>query len=74
VPSTRVITTAIRDAFLANPVVVPSIANFNLSDIMLQKYLALFGYNALETWVDMRRYHYTDVESATGVQVYNGFT
>lgn len=75
VPAARAMTTATRDAFLANPAVVPTVpANLTLSQIMLQKYIALFGYNALETWVDMRRYHYTDVEAANSVQVYNGFT
>ncbi|MEN9597886.1 MAG: hypothetical protein RL596_197 [Bacteroidota bacterium] len=74
VPAPRVITIAQRDAFLANTVIVPAAADLNLSDIMLQKYIALFGFNPLETWVDMRRYHYIDVEAATGVQVYNGFT
>jgi hypothetical protein len=38
---------------------------------MLQKYIALYGYGILETWVDMRRYHYTDQEN--GVQVYADF-
>lgn len=75
VPAARAMTTATRDAFLANPAVVPTVpTNLTLSQIMLQKYIALFGYNALETWVDMRRYHYTDVEAANSVQVYNGFT
>jgi hypothetical protein len=73
VPAPRVITNVQRDAYLANPVAVPTAANLNLSHIMLQKYMALFGFNALETWVDMRRYHYTDIESATGVQVYNRY-
>lgn len=38
---------------------------------MLQKYIALYGHGAQETWVDMRRYHYTDQEN--GVQVYRDF-
>lgn len=74
VPSTRVMTTANRDAFLANPVVVPTAANLTISHIMLQKYIALYGYNALETWNDMKRFHYTDLDPATATQVYADFT
>lgn len=72
VPATNLITTAIRDAYLSNSTVVPSVSEFTLSHIMLQKYIALFGYGAQETWVDMRRYHYTDQEN--GLQVYRDFT
>ncbi|MBS4063108.1 MAG: SusD/RagB family nutrient-binding outer membrane lipoprotein, partial [Chitinophagaceae bacterium] len=71
VPGTYVITPGIRDAYLANTAVVPSVSEFTLSHIMLQKYIALFGYGAQETWVDMRRYHYTDQEN--GLQVYRDF-
>jgi hypothetical protein len=41
--------------------------------IMLQKYIALYIHGACETWVDMRRYHYTDVEQSTTRQVYTDF-
>jgi hypothetical protein len=40
---------------------------------MMQKYIALYGYGALETWVDMRRFHYIDTDES-GLQVYRGFT
>jgi len=74
VPVNRVITPAIRDAFLANPNIVPASANsLTLSKIMLQKYIALFGHGALETWVDMRRYHYTDTDRFGSGQVYTAF-
>ena len=74
VPTAELLTTATRDAFLANTKVVPASANsLTLSMIMLQKYIALWGHGTFETWVDMRRYHYTD-KDATGVQVYTGFT
>jgi len=74
VPTAELLTTATRDAFLANTKVVPASANsLTLSMIMLQKYIALWGHGTFETWVDMRRYHYTD-NDATGVQVYTGFT
>ncbi len=71
IPATSLLTTGIRDAFLANPKVVPAAVDFNLSHIMLQKYIALYGFGAIETWVDMRRYHYTDVKD--GFQVYRDF-
>lgn len=74
IPAGKEITPAIKTSFLNDPLVVPAIANFNLSHIMLQKYIALYGYGMLETWVDMRRYHYTDSESGTTRQVYTDFT
>ena len=74
VPTAELLTAARRDAFLANTSVVPASANsLTLPMIMLQKYIALWGHGTMETWVDMRRYHYTD-KDATGVQVYTGFT
>jgi hypothetical protein len=50
-------------------------ANMTLTHIMLQKYIALFGYGFHETWADMRRYHYNkDLDPATGKPVYVDFT
>lgn len=69
-----VITPAIRTAFLSDPKVVPTAADLRLSHIMLQKYIALFGWGMHETWTDMRRYHYTDIEPGTTHQVYADFT
>ncbi|MBS1566302.1 MAG: SusD/RagB family nutrient-binding outer membrane lipoprotein [Bacteroidetes bacterium] len=75
IPATRVITPAVRDAYLANPAIVPTSANnLTLTHIMLQKYIALFGWGPLETWVDMRRYHYNaDLDANTGKAVYVNF-
>jgi hypothetical protein len=74
VPTADVLTTATRDAFLANTKVVPTDeTKLTLSMIMLQKYIATFGFGALETWTDMRRFHYTDLDAATGKQVYTDF-
>jgi hypothetical protein len=70
VPAPRLITQAAKSAFLANPTVVPSTAALSLSHIMLQKYIALYGFGMHETWVDMRRFHYTDIDDKTGAQVY----
>jgi len=73
IPAGREITTAAMNDYLA--AVVPAGANdLTLSKIMLQKYIALFGYGVLETWVDMRRYHYIDNDPTGTGQVYAGFT
>jgi hypothetical protein len=73
IPEAERITPTAKADFLANPAVVPPAANLTLSHIMMQKYIALFGWGAIETWVDMRRYHYTDNDPATGEQVYRAF-
>lgn len=70
----RVMTAGTRDAFLANPAVVPNAANLSLSHIMQQKYIALWGYGILEAWTDLRRFHYTDLDPMTGNQVFYSFT
>ena len=68
------ITAAEKSTFLANPNIVPvSPAGMNLSRIMTQKYIAQFGWGHNEMWMDMRRYHYTDIDPLTGGQVYPGF-
>jgi hypothetical protein len=60
--------TAEKTAYLSNTSVVPASADdLTLSQIMLQKYIALVGHGIIETWVDMRRYHYDPL-------VYTGFT
>ncbi len=73
IPIAEQITPAAKATFLANTVIVPLLADYNLSHIMLQKFIAMYGYGSLETWVDMRRYHYIDVEAGTTRQVYTGF-
>ena len=62
-----------RDAFLNNSSIVPSAANLTLSHIMMQKFIAMYGWGVTEVWVDMRRYHYTDLDPITGQQVYREF-
>ncbi|MEO7923132.1 MAG: SusD/RagB family nutrient-binding outer membrane lipoprotein [Chitinophagaceae bacterium] len=62
-----------RAAYLANPLVVPASASLTLSHIMMQKYVAMYAWGLVETWVDMRRYHYTDLDPVTGNQVYREF-
>ncbi|MFT4204851.1 MAG: SusD/RagB family nutrient-binding outer membrane lipoprotein [Chitinophagaceae bacterium] len=75
VPTSRLITSTNTAEYLANTSVVPtSASSLTLSQIMLQKYIALFGWGTQETWTDMRRYHYTDLDPVTGTQVYAGFS
>ena len=73
VPVASRITNATRDAYLNNPTVVPSAANLTLSHIMLQKFITMYGWGVIETWVDLRRFHYTDLDPANGLQVYRDF-
>ncbi|AYD48671.1 SusD/RagB family nutrient-binding outer membrane lipoprotein [Arachidicoccus soli] len=74
VPINKQITPASKASYMANSSVVPtSESNLTLTQIMLQKYIALYGWGVTETWVDMRRFHYTDNDPATGKQVYVGF-
>jgi hypothetical protein len=68
------ITAAEKAAFLANPAIVPAAGDLTLTQIMSQKYIALYGWGHNEIWMDMRRYHYTDIDPASGRQVYPGFT
>lgn len=44
------------------------LASFSLSHIMMQKYVALFPWS-LETWNDLRRYHYDLVLGPNGIPV-----
>ena len=53
--------------YLASAAVVNVAADLKLSDIMTQKYIALWGIGCLESWVDMRRYNYSS-------DVFLGFT
>jgi hypothetical protein len=70
--NTAVISAAERAAYLASPN-VKTVVTLTISDIMLQKYIALWGWGFYETWVDMRRYHYKDIDPLTSLPVYRGF-
>lgn len=61
------IASADKAKYLASEAVAQSASALTLSAIMLQKYLALVGHGIIETWVDMRRYHYD-------ANIYTGFT
>lgn len=60
------VTAAERDAYLASAAVPQNANDLTLSDIMMQKYISLWVHGALETWVDMRRFRYSNT-------VYRGF-
>lgn len=68
------ITAAEKAAFLGDPLIVPAAANLTLTMIMSQKYIAQWAWGHNETWMDMRRYRYTDIDPASGRQVFPGFT
>ena len=57
--------------FLASAEIVPG--TLTLSHIMSQKYIAQWGWGHNEMWLDMRRYHYTDVDPVSGTKVFRGF-
>lgn len=69
------ITAAEKAAFLASAAIIPTTpAALTLTQIMSQKYIAQFGWGHNEIWMDLRRYHYTDIDPASGKQVFPGFT
>lgn len=74
IPAGKEITATTKANYLARPEIVPSAANLTFSHIMLQKYISLYAFGMHEVWADMRRFHYTDVDQATGKQVYSDFT
>ena len=67
------ITASEKNAFLANPNIVPTAAGLTLTHIMSQKYIAQWGWGHNEQFMDMRRYNWTDVDPASGRQVFPGF-
>jgi hypothetical protein len=66
------ISDAEKTAFLASPQIVPAV--LTLSHIMSQKYIAEWAWGHNELWMDMRRYHYTDLDPVSGVEVFRGFS
>ena len=72
--TSNLISAAEKAAFLANPAIVPATAaGLTLTQIMSQKYIAQWGWGHNELWMDLRRYHYTDIDPASGKQVFPGF-
>jgi hypothetical protein len=70
-PNMTSISAADKAAFLANPSIAP--ASITLSHVMGQKFIAQWGWAHVEEWLDLRRYHYTDMDAASGTQVFRGF-
>jgi hypothetical protein len=70
--ATTQITPAQKAAFLASPTIVP--ATLTLSHIMSQKFIAQWAWGHNELWMDMRRYHYTDIDPVSGTEVFRGYT
>lgn len=54
----NVISTSAKTAYLTGPCVRQSSATLTLSDILQQKFIALYVWGALEAWSDERRYNY----------------
>ena len=68
------ITAEEKAAYLAAPEIIPTADALTLTQIMSQKYIAQWAWGHNELWLDLRRYHYTDVDPASGRQVFPGFT
>lgn len=62
-----------RATYLASPAVKQTAAALTLTDVMQQKFIGNWGWNFLEQWCDMRRYHYYDTDPETSLPVFNGF-
>jgi hypothetical protein len=65
------ISAADKNTFLTDPNIMPAV--LTLSHIMSQKYIAQWGWGHNELWMDMRRYHYTDIDPVSGTEVFRGF-
>jgi hypothetical protein len=64
-----------KATFLADVNIVPATAAaLTLTQIMSQKYIAQWGWGHNEIWMDLRRYHYTDLDPSGAKQVFPGFT
>lgn len=71
---TRTLYDTERTAYLRNAAAVAQTAGtLTLSNIMMQKYISMFGHGHLESWVDMRRYNYSP-DIYTGFAVPTGLT
>jgi hypothetical protein len=75
VPPAQLLDGTRKDAYINNTAIVPVAAGeMTLTRIMLQKYIAMYGWGFQETWADMRRFHYNvNTDPATGQPVYAGF-
>ena len=58
VGGTNYISATAKAAYLAGKCVKQDANSLQMSDIMQQKFIALFGWGQLEAWADMRRFRY----------------
>lgn len=59
--------------YINNPAVTPAVAtNLTQKMIMQQKYIALFGWGFVETWVDLRKHNYDVTNIYTGWTIPTG--
>lgn len=54
------ISSAAKTAYLASASVKQTMATLTMKDIMLQKYIALYGFGFVETWSDLRKFNYAN--------------
>jgi Starch-binding associating with outer membrane len=67
------ISAAQKTALLADTRIVPTVADsLTMDRIMAQKYIALWGWGLIETWNDLRRFHY-GADMYKGQPVFSGF-
>jgi hypothetical protein len=67
------ISAADKNSYLNNPLVTPAVAsNLTQRQIMQQKYVALYGWGFVETWVDMRKHNYDVTNIYPGWKVPTG--
>jgi hypothetical protein len=69
---TVAVTPAKKTTYLTAVIPVDA-ADLTMSMIMCQKYIHLWGWGSLETWMDMRRFHYTDTWGTETTQVFAGY-
>lgn len=62
-----------KTTYMGSVAVPNTTTALTLTHIMSQKYIAQFGWGHLEQWMDLRRYHYTDLDPITGSQVFPNF-
>jgi len=66
---------SLASEYLAGPYVEGlALSDFSLSHIMMQKYVALWPWGALEAWTDLRKYHYDIQYTGDYPKLDNGWT
>ncbi len=67
-PDPAIATTEVN-AYLASTEVAQTAASLTIADIMQQKYIAQWGWGSIETWCDLRKYHYSPTVFRTYYQL-----